>query len=207
MSHWRRDGDAWVADAPDAIAMRSLGRQLATSLRAGDLLILDGPLGAGKTTFTQGIAEGLGVRGPITSPTFVIARRHPPADRTDGPALVHVDAYRLADAGQVEDLDLEADSVDAVTVVEWGVGKAEGLAQDRLVISIDRALGLAGRRPAERTADDPGQAEPAAHPHATAEPLFRARAVAGPEEGSEVRVVHVTGVGARWADLDLPGTG
>jgi tRNA threonylcarbamoyladenosine biosynthesis protein TsaE len=118
-----------------AAAMRDLGRCLATLLRAGDLVILAGPLGAGKTTLVQGIGEGLGVRGPVTSPTFVIARVHP-AVSGSGPSLVHADAYRLGSISEVDDLDLDADMAGAVTVVEWGEGLAEGLAADRLVISI-----------------------------------------------------------------------
>ena len=121
--------------ATDA-AMRDLGRQLAGLLRAGDLVILTGPLGAGKTTLVQGIGAGLGVRGPITSPTFVIARVHPVVSGS-GPALVHADAYRLGSISEVDDLDLDTDAAAAVTVVEWGAGLAEGLAQDRLEISIE----------------------------------------------------------------------
>jgi tRNA threonylcarbamoyladenosine biosynthesis protein TsaE len=116
-------------------AMRDLGRELAGRLRAGDLVILTGPLGAGKTTLVQGIGEGLGVRGPVTSPTFVIARVHP-ARAGSGPSLVHADAYRLGSISEVDDLDLDADMATAVTVVEWGGGLAEGLAEDRLEISI-----------------------------------------------------------------------
>jgi tRNA threonylcarbamoyladenosine biosynthesis protein TsaE len=86
--------------------MRDLGRRLAALLRAGDLVILAGPLGAGKTTLVQGIGAGLGVRGPVTSPTFVIARVHPPL-AGGGPALVHADAYRLGSFGEVDDLDLD----------------------------------------------------------------------------------------------------
>ena len=120
---------------PTAGAMRDLGRELARLLRPGDLVILAGPLGAGKTTLVQGIGEGLGVRGPVTSPTFVIARVHPPASGS-GPSLVHADAYRLHTIAEVDDLDLDADLATAVTVVEWGEGLAEGLAEDRLEISI-----------------------------------------------------------------------
>ena len=100
-------------------AMRDLGRRLAGLLRAGDLVILAGPLGAGKTTLVQGIGAGLGVRGPVTSPTFVIARVHPVVSGS-GPALVHADAYRLGSISEVDDLDLDADAAAAVTVVEWG---------------------------------------------------------------------------------------
>jgi tRNA threonylcarbamoyladenosine biosynthesis protein TsaE len=116
--------------------MRDLGRRLAARLRPGDLVILSGPLGAGKTTLVQGIGAGLGVRGPVTSPTFVIARVHPVVSGT-GPALVHADAYRLGSIGEVDDLDLDTDADRAVTVVEWGSGLAEGLAEDRLEISIE----------------------------------------------------------------------
>ena len=119
-----------------AAGMHDLGRRLAALLRAGDLVILAGPLGAGKTTLVQGIGAGLGVRGPVTSPTFVIARVHP-ALAGDGPALVHADAYRLGSIGEVDDLDLDADAASAVTVVEWGSGLAEVLAEDRLEISIE----------------------------------------------------------------------
>jgi tRNA threonylcarbamoyladenosine biosynthesis protein TsaE len=99
-------------------------------------VLLAGPLGAGKTTLVQGIGAGLGVRGPITSPTFVIARVHPPVAGS-GPALVHADAYRLGTIGEVDDLDLDTDAADAVTVVEWGTGLAEVLAADRLEITIE----------------------------------------------------------------------
>ena len=116
--------------------MRDLGRRLAALLRAGDLVILAGPLGAGKTTLVQGIGAGLGVRGPVTSPTFVIARVHPPL-AGGGPALVHADAYRLGSIGEVDDLDLDTDVGRAVTVVEWGTGLAEPLAEDRLEITIE----------------------------------------------------------------------
>jgi len=118
--------------------MRGLGRRLAALLRPGDLVVLTGPLGAGKTTLVQGIGQGLGVRGPVTSPTFVIARVHPPTGA--GPALVHADAYRLGSISEVDDLDLDTDAAGAVTIVEWGSGLAEGLAEDRLEISIEPDL-------------------------------------------------------------------
>jgi tRNA threonylcarbamoyladenosine biosynthesis protein TsaE len=103
-------------------------------LRAGDLIVLTGPLGAGKTTLVQGIGAGLGVRGTVVSPTFVVARVH----RGRLP-LVHVDAYRLRSLAEVDDLDLDVDIADAVTVVEWGAGLVEQLADARLEIAIDRA--------------------------------------------------------------------
>ncbi len=114
---------------------RAFGSDLARELRAGDLVILTGGLGAGKTTLTQGLAEGLGVRGPITSPTFVIARVHP--SLVDGPALVHVDAYRLGGFAELDDLDLDADLEASVTIVEWGHGLAEDLSDDRLEVVLD----------------------------------------------------------------------
>jgi tRNA threonylcarbamoyladenosine biosynthesis protein TsaE len=115
---------------------QALGARIATLLRPGDLVVLTGPLGAGKTTLVQGIAEGLKVRGPITSPTFVIARVHP--SLSGGPALVHADAYRLGGSLEVDDLDLDASLEDSVTVVEWGEGLVEGLSEDRLEILIER---------------------------------------------------------------------
>ena len=121
---------------PDAAATRALGRRLAAELAAGDLVILTGDLGAGKTTLTQGLGEGLGVRGDVTSPTFVIARVHPSLG--DGPELVHVDAYRLGGAAELDDLDLDTDLDLAVTVVEWGEGLAESLAADRLEVALHR---------------------------------------------------------------------
>ncbi|GAA4606600.1 tRNA (adenosine(37)-N6)-threonylcarbamoyltransferase complex ATPase subunit type 1 TsaE [Actinoallomurus liliacearum] len=119
---------------PTDEVMRELGRRLAAALRGGDLVVLSGPLGAGKTTLTQGLGDGLKVRGPITSPTFVIARVHP--SLAGGPALVHVDAYRLGGLDEVDDLDL--DLQDAVTVVEWGEGMVEELSEDRLEVTIER---------------------------------------------------------------------
>ena len=116
---------------------RALGSRLAQLLRAGDLVLLTGQLGAGKTTLTQGIGTGLGVRGDVTSPTFVIARVHP--STATGPALVHVDAYRLGSVAEVDDLDLDATLEEAVTVVEWGEGLAEGLSDDWLEIRLDRS--------------------------------------------------------------------
>jgi tRNA threonylcarbamoyladenosine biosynthesis protein TsaE len=125
-----------VLQAPDADAMRGLGRSLAGQLTAGDLIVLTGALGAGKTTFTQGLGAGLGVRGDITSPTFVIARVHP--SLVGGPDLVHVDAYRLGGLEELDDLDLDTSVDEAVTVVEWGEGLAEGLAESRLEVVIER---------------------------------------------------------------------
>jgi tRNA threonylcarbamoyladenosine biosynthesis protein TsaE len=112
---------------------REFGRRLAAVLRPGDLVLLDGPLGAGKTALAQGIGAGLHVRGEVTSPTFVIARVHR-GDIT----LVHADAYRLGDAAEIDDLDLDAAAEDAVTVVEWGEGRAEHLNEAYLQVRIER---------------------------------------------------------------------
>ena len=117
-----------------AAEMQDLGERLAGVLRAGDLVIASGDLGAGKTTLTQGIGRGLASAGPIISPTFVLSRIHP--SRDGGPALVHVDAYRLSGADELDDLDLDATADQAVTVVEWGAGLAEGLADSRLEVAI-----------------------------------------------------------------------
>jgi tRNA threonylcarbamoyladenosine biosynthesis protein TsaE len=111
------------------------GARLGGLLEAGDLLVLSGGLGAGKTSLTQGIAQGLGVRGPITSPTYVIARVHP--SLVGGPDLVHVDAYRLGGLAELDDLDLDASLEEAVTVVEWGHGVAEQLSEDYLEVTLD----------------------------------------------------------------------
>jgi tRNA threonylcarbamoyladenosine biosynthesis protein TsaE len=119
----------------DAEATRAWGARLGRLLRAGDLVILTGGLGAGKTTLTQGIAQGLGVRGPVTSPTFVIARVHP--SLVGGPVLVHVDAYRLSGLDELDDLDLDADLDRAVTVVEWGRGVADDLSGAALDVTLE----------------------------------------------------------------------
>jgi tRNA threonylcarbamoyl adenosine modification protein YjeE len=119
-----------IADAP---AMEALGARLAPLLAAGDLVVLDGPLGAGKTTLTRGLGSALGARGAVTSPTFVLAREHPTAS---GVPLVHVDAYRLATARELDDLDLDYDG--AIVVVEWGAGKLDGVADSWIDIAISR---------------------------------------------------------------------
>ena len=119
---------------PEATDTRALGRDLAGLLRAGDLVVLVGPLGAGKTALTQGIGAGLEVREPVTSPTFVISRVH----RGGRVPLVHVDAYRLGSVADVDDLDLDVTVADSVTVVEWGQGLVEQLTDEHLVVRLDR---------------------------------------------------------------------
>jgi tRNA threonylcarbamoyladenosine biosynthesis protein TsaE len=160
-------------------AMQALGERLAGLLRAGDVVLLTGDLGAGKTTLTQGIGAGLGVRGPVTSPTFVIARVHP--SEVGGPPLVHVDAYRLGSIAEVEDLDLEASLDEAVTVVEWGEGLVEGLAENRLHIHLVRPRGEVPGPDGDP--DDSG------------------------EQADDVpRLVRVEGLGPRWLGVELRGT-
>lgn len=156
---------------PGAAQMRLLGKRLARLLRAGDLVVLAGSLGAGKTTLVQGLGDGLAVRGPVTSPTFVIARVHP--SLRGGPDLVHADAYRLASRLEVDDLDLDADLDHSVTVVEWGEGLVENLTAGYLRVSIDRPAPEPGIAPGG--AGDPGN---------------------GP--GDQVRIVTVCGYGNRW---------
>ena len=119
---------------PEPADTARLGRDLAELLRPGDLVVLVGPLGAGKTALTQGIGAGLGVREPVTSPTFVIARVHS-GGRVP---LLHVDAYRLGGVADVDDLDLDVTADDSVTVVEWGQGLVEQLADEHLEVRIDR---------------------------------------------------------------------
>jgi tRNA threonylcarbamoyladenosine biosynthesis protein TsaE len=133
-------GTAELATPEETLA---LGRRLGAELRAGDVVVLSGPLGAGKTLLTKGIAEALDVDGPITSPTFVLARLHR-ARRADAPALVHVDVYRLLDHGaadllaELDSLDLDTDLDDAVVVVEWGEGLAERLSDRHLDVRLER---------------------------------------------------------------------
>nr|WP_255499608.1 tRNA (adenosine(37)-N6)-threonylcarbamoyltransferase complex ATPase subunit type 1 TsaE [Aeromicrobium senzhongii] len=167
----------WLArEVPDADAMRDLAARVATLLRAGDLLVLTGDLGAGKTTFTQGLGEALGVRGPVTSPTFVIARTHP--SEVGGPALVHVDAYRLGSAAEIDDIDLDATTDESVTVVEWGAGMAEQLSDSWLSVAIETRLAGPG------------------------DPLGTASGV----ESDEMRVVTIRPRGRRWLEVPLRST-
>ena len=129
-------------ELPGTADTEALGERLAAGLRAGDLIVLAGPLGAGKTALVRGLARGLGVAGPVTSPTFVIAREHRPLPGGSGVPLVHVDAYRLGTAGDViaelDDLDLDTDLDGAVVAVEWGEGVAERLAARHLLVRLDR---------------------------------------------------------------------
>lgn len=150
--------------------MESLGARIAGQLRAGDLVLLTGELGAGKTTLTRGLGAALGVRGSVTSPTFVLARTHPCAD---GPPLVHVDAYRLRDAAELDDLDLDFEG--SIVVVEWGAGLIEALVDEWLAVTIERPTGAGAGGTADDVDDDEAPIEP--------------------------RTVTLEGIGARWADL------
>lgn len=123
----------------DADQTRHLGEETAHHLRAGDLIMLRGGLGAGKTTLTQGIGRGLGVRGTVASPTFIVARVHP--SLVGGPDLIHADAYRIRDLDDLETLDLDSTIDQAVTVVEWGEGKTEAMSDSRLEIEVRREEG------------------------------------------------------------------
>ncbi|SEG63243.1 tRNA threonylcarbamoyladenosine biosynthesis protein TsaE [Actinacidiphila yanglinensis] len=184
------DAHAVRITVPTAEHMRELGRRLAALLVPGDLVLLTGELGAGKTTLTRGLGEALGVRGAVTSPTFVIARVHP--SLTGGPALVHVDAYRLGGGlDEMEDLDLDVSLPESVVVVEWGEGKVEDLSDARLQVVIGRTIGEERDRAAAGEGNGPG-----------------------PEDGSDgaereadvtddTREVTVIGIGPRWAGQDL----
>jgi tRNA threonylcarbamoyladenosine biosynthesis protein TsaE len=168
---------------PTAVEMQQVGARLARLLRPGDVLIASGELGAGKTTLTQGIAAGLGVQGHVISPTFVLSRIHParPDQDLDGaPSLVHVDAYRLSGAVELDDLDLDATLGSSVTVVEWGEGIAEGLADDRLEIEIIRSGAAGGASGHAGTAAGVDRQDP-----------------------PDPRTMIITAVGDRWRGVDL----
>ncbi len=124
-------------ELPDVADTEALGAELAHGLSAGDVVILDGPLGAGKTALARGIAAGLEVVGRVSSPTFIIAREHKPGS-PDRPGMVHVDAYRLGGLDELDALDLDTDLTDAVVVVEWGEGVAERLADRHLLVRLRR---------------------------------------------------------------------
>lgn len=128
-----------LIELPEEKDTVELGRRLGGLLRAGDLVLLSGPLGAGKTVLVRGVAAGLGVAGQVHSPTFVIARVHRPGPQGRGVPLVHVDAYRLSGLDELDDLDLDTDLLDAAVVVEWGEGVAERLSEDdHLLIRLER---------------------------------------------------------------------
>jgi tRNA threonylcarbamoyl adenosine modification protein YjeE len=130
--------------------MHELGLKLSRLLQAGDLVVLTGPLGAGKTTLTRGVGEGLTAIGNVSSPTFVIARTHKRKD--GGPVLVHVDAYRLGSALELDDLDIDYEN--SIVLVEWGKGMTDDLVESWLEIIIERD------RAVEHAADDSESTDP-----------------------------------------------
>jgi len=145
------DADDWTIELPTVADTERLGAALAERLEAGDLVVLSGPLGAGKTALARGIGAGLQVDAPVTSPTFVIARVH----RGQRVPLVHVDAYRLGGVEDLDALDLDTDLADAVVVVEWGEGLVERLADQHLLVRLERRddeSRIANGRWRERTA-------------------------------------------------------
>jgi tRNA threonylcarbamoyladenosine biosynthesis protein TsaE len=179
------DRPVWSAEYPVASAAetQALAKRIGAQLRAGDLLVLTGELGAGKTTFTQGLGEGLGVRPGIISPTFVLMREHPSLGQ--GPDLVHVDAYRLQSDAEIDDIDLENTQDSSVTVVEWGRGRVEHLADSWLDISLHRSTGTGPA--ADRSAADTGGGS-------TAVVLDFDE----PDE-TEDRLISIAAYGPRWA--------
>ncbi|WP_424924088.1 tRNA (adenosine(37)-N6)-threonylcarbamoyltransferase complex ATPase subunit type 1 TsaE [Actinomyces bowdenii] len=176
---------ALTLTSSDAEDTRALGARLAGLLRAGDLVLLSGDLGAGKTTLAQGIGAALGVRGRVSSPTFVIARHHPALG--EGPDLIHVDAYRLESLEEVDALDLDSSLEESVTLVEWGQGKVEALADNRLEVEVRRPHG--GLEAEAPQAIGPAQATD----------LERA------DDGR--REIIVRALGPRWAGARLEGLG
>ena len=185
---WERTLDVRTADETHALAA-GLGAQL----QAGDLLVLTGELGAGKTTFTQGLGEGLGVRAGIISPTFVLVRIHPNlphGPRPGGPDLVHVDAYRLGSASEIDDIDLENTLDSAVTVVEWGRGRVEHLSESRLEVDLLRSLGGGTHAPE-------AHAPVAAGPERPQDPEVLDFDT---DDDDEPRTIVIRGFGPRWVD-------
>ena len=186
---WERTLDVRTADETHALAA-GLGAQL----QAGDLLVLTGELGAGKTTFTQGLGEGLGVRAGIISPTFVLVRIHPnlpDGPRPGGPDLVHVDAYRLGSAPEIDDIDLENTMDSAVTVVEWGRGRVEHLSDSRLEVDLLRSLGRGTRAPETRSPENTHDTGVAQDPEVLDFDT---------DDDDEPRTIVIRGFGPRWVD-------
>jgi tRNA threonylcarbamoyladenosine biosynthesis protein TsaE len=172
--------------------MAALGALLAQQLRAGDLVTLNGELGAGKTTLTRGLGEALGVRGAVTSPTFVLARTHPRESGAGAP-LVHVDAYRLSSAAELDDLDI--DFARSIVVVEWGAGLLDGITDEWLSLDIVRPTGA-------MFVDD---AAPSDGVDADATDAAAPAADISVDEVIEPRTITVTAHGERWKDLGWIG--
>ena len=178
----------------DADETRALGARLARLLRAGDLVMLSGGLGAGKTTLAQGIGAALEVRGRVSSPTFIIARVHPAL--SDGPDLIHVDAYRITSLEEIDALDLDSSLDRSVTLVEWGEEKVEALSPDRLEIQVRRPHGAV--RDGVRRLDDVAFGSESSGGAVTEDPVVDLGEV---DDGS--RTITVRALGPRWADIDL----
>ena len=178
----------------DAEETRALGARLARLLRAGDLVMLSGGLGAGKTTLAQGIGAALEVRGRVSSPTFIIARVHPAL--SDGPDLIHVDAYRITSLEEIDALDLDSSLDRSVTLVEWGEEKVEALSPDRLEIQVRRPHGAV--RDGVRKPDDVAIGSESPGGAVTEDPVVDLGEV---DDGS--RTITVRALGPRWADIDL----
>lgn len=196
-------GRRWEFRLSTAAATQALAERLGRLLRAGDLLVLSGGLGAGKTTFTQGLGRGLGVRPGIISPTFVLVRIHPnlaDGPNPGGPDLVHVDAYRLGSAGEVDDIDLENTLDTAVTVVEWGSGRVEHLAESRLEVELRRATGGAALPDGGALPDGEGAQNFRAQDGWFGEGLPDADSE---EDEDEPRVLRISALGPRWLGTDL----
>lgn len=192
-----------VIETADAESTRALGGRLAVLLRAGDLVMLSGDLGAGKTTLAQGVGAAMGVRGRVSSPTFIIARVHPAL--ADGPDLIHVDAYRLSSLEEVDALDLDSSMDDSVTLVEWGQDKVEALSADRLEITIARPRGgLVGggaEAPGESSGAGSGSADSADSAGSAGSDVTDL--TEADDSRRSVRSVTVTAVGPRWTGVDL----
>ena len=178
----------------DADETRALGARLARLLRAGDLVMLSGGLGAGKTTLAQGIGAALEVRGRVSSPTFIIARVHPAL--AGGPDLIHVDAYRITSLEEIDALDLDSSLDRSVTLVEWGEEKVEALSPDRLEIQVRRPHGAV--RDGVRKPDDVTIGSESSGGVVTEDPVVDLGEV---DDGS--RTITVRALGPRWADIDL----
>ncbi|MDO5752342.1 tRNA (adenosine(37)-N6)-threonylcarbamoyltransferase complex ATPase subunit type 1 TsaE [Arthrobacter sp.] len=193
----------FVTDTPEQT--QNIAEKLAALLQAGDLIILSGELGAGKTTFTQGLGRSLGVRPGIISPTFVLVRIHPnlpEGHNPGGPDLVHVDAYRLATPGEIDDIDLENTMDSSVTVVEWGEDRVEHLAASRLEIELLRAVGNGIPEAAGPT--ETGQVAGSGEPGEA--PDF-ADSFDADEDDGEPRTLRLRAVGPRWATTDFSKLG
>lgn len=190
----RHDVPVWELQAAtlDAGHTQAMAARLGEQLQPGDLLVLSGELGAGKTTFTQGLGTGMGVREGIISPTFVLMRIHPnlaDGPRPGGPDLVHVDAYRLGSAAEIDDIDLENTMDSSVTVVEWGQDRVEHLSDSRLDIEFVRSQGAAST-----FATGEGQ-------RANQDGMDREPGVItdfDEDDDDEARLIRITAYGQRW---------